>query len=83
MNSFQFQDKILVNREWWNRSGFISKNRELIRVLGPHERELEALEGSSKLIDIFHRVLLLWEISKEKILLDRFLARRERLKEDA
>lgn len=83
MNSFQFQDKVLVNREWWNRSGFISKKRGFIRVLGPHDRELEALEGSSKLINIFHRVLLLWEISKEKILLDRFLARRERLKEDA
>ena len=66
MNSFQFQDKILVNREWWNRSGFISKKREFIRVLGPHDRELEDLEGSSKLIDIFYRMLLLWEKSKER-----------------
>ena len=83
MNSFQFQDKVLVNREWWNWSGFISKKREFIGILGPHDRELEDLEGSSKLIDIFYRTLLLWEKSKEKILLDRFLARRERLKEDA
>ncbi len=34
------------------------------RVLGPKDRKLEELEGSSKLIDVLHRVLLLWEKSK-------------------
>ena len=48
----------------WNRSGFISKEKEFIRVLGPQDRKLEELEGSSKLIDVLHRVLLLWEKSK-------------------
>jgi len=101
----------------WNRSGFISKEKEFIRVLGPQDRKLEELEGSSKLIDILHKVLLLWEKSKrsemvsllqesgfgkseafyrvaqavsesltleskEKKLLDGFLAGRERLKEE-
>ena len=101
----------------WNRSGFISKEKEFIRVLGPQDRKLEELEGSSKLIDVLHRVLLLWEKSKrsemisllqesgfgkseafyrvaqavsesltleskEKKLLDRFLAGRERLKKE-
>ena len=101
----------------WNRSGFISKEKEFIRVLGPLDRKLEELEGSSKLIDVLHRVLLLWEKSKrsemisllqesgfgkseafyrvaqavsesltleskEKKLLDGFLAGRERLKEE-
>jgi len=101
----------------WNRSGFISKEKEFIRVLGPQDRKLEELEGSSKLIDVLHRVLLLWEKSKrsemisllqesgfgkseafyrvaqavsesltleskEKKLLDGFLAGRERLKEE-
>ena len=101
----------------WNRSGFISKDKEFIRVLGPQDRKLEELEGSSKLIDVLHRVLLLWEKSKrsemvsllqesgfgrseafyrvaqavsesltleskEKKLLDGFLAGRERLKKE-
>ncbi len=101
----------------WNGSGFISKEKEFIRVLGPQDRKLEELEGSSKLIDVLHRVLLLWEKSKrsemisllqesgfgkseafyrvaqavsesltleskEKKLLDGFLAGRERLKEE-
>ncbi len=101
----------------WNRSGFISKEKEFIRVLGPQDRKLEELEGSSKLIDVLHRVLLLWEKSKrsemvsllqesgfgrseafyrvaqavsesltleskEKKLLDGFLAGRERLKKE-
>ena len=101
----------------WNRSGFISKEKEFIRVLGPQDRKLEELEGSSKLIDVLHRVLLLWGKSKrsemisvlresgfgkseafyrvaqavsesltmeskEKKLLDEFLAGRERLKEE-
>jgi hypothetical protein len=48
----------------WNRSGFITKEKEFIRVLGPQDRKLEELEGSSKLIDVLHRVLLLWEKSK-------------------
>jgi len=94
----------------WNRSGFISKEKEF-------DRKLEELESSSKLIDVLHRVLLLWEKSKrsemisllqesgfgkseafyrvaqaisesltleskEKKLLDGFLAGRERLKEE-
>lgn len=101
----------------WNRSGFISKEKEFIRVLGPQDRKLEELESSSKLIDVLHRVLLLWEKSKrsemvsllqesgfgrseafyrvaqavsesltleskEKKLLDGFLAGRERLKKE-
>ena len=116
MSPFQFEEKIFMNREW-NWSGFISKEKEFIRVLGPQDRKLEELESSSKLIDVLHRVLLLWEKSKrsemisllqesgfgkseafyrvaqavsesltleskEKKLLDGFLAGRERLKEE-
>ena len=101
----------------WNRPVFISKEKEFIRLLGPQDRKLEELEGSSKLIDVLHRVLLLWEKSKrigtinllqesgfgrseafyrvaqavseslaieskEKKLLDGFLAGRERLREE-
>ena len=45
----------------WNRGGFIMKEKEFIRVLGPQERKLEKLENSHELIDALHHVLLLWE----------------------
>ncbi|HDN67878.1 MAG TPA: DUF1156 domain-containing protein [Firmicutes bacterium] len=44
----------------WGRS-FIKKEKEFIRVLGPHERNLRDLGGSSELIDVLHAVLLYWE----------------------
>jgi len=48
----------------WNRKGFIKKEREFIKVLGPQERKLEDLKNSSELIDVLHKTLLLWEKSK-------------------
>ena len=103
-------------REWGRRGGFVRKEREFIRLLGPQQRKLEDLEESRELIDVLHRVLLLWEKgrreemvqvlaasgygrgdafyrvaqavsetlpieSKEKKLLDGFLAGRERVRE--
>ncbi len=100
----------------WTRGGFIRKDKEYIRVIGPQERRLEDLSNSG-LIDVLHGVLLLWEKSrreemvkllqrsgygageafyrvaqaisetlpiesKEKKLLDGFLAGRERLREE-
>ncbi|MEM4973570.1 MAG: hypothetical protein QXR87_07695, partial [Candidatus Hadarchaeales archaeon] len=47
----------------WNR-GFIKKEKEFIRVLGPEDRSLEELEGSDELIDVLHRVLILWKSGK-------------------
>ena len=44
----------------WNR-GFISKEKEFIKVLGPEERRPEDLENSAELIDVLHKVLLLWK----------------------
>jgi len=101
----------------WNKNGFIKKDKEFIRVIGPQERRIEDLKGSSELIDVLHNVLLLWEKSKrddmlkllnetgygdseafyrvaqavsetlpneskEKKLLDGFLAGRERVREE-
>lgn len=101
----------------WGRDGFIKKEKEFIRVLGPQERNAKDIKDSRELIDVLHSVLLLWEKSrrddmlnllresgygkseaffrvaqaisetldkesKEKKLLDGFLARRERLKEE-
>ena len=33
-------------------------------MLGPHERRLEELDDPRDLVDVLHRVLLLWEKSK-------------------
>lgn len=101
----------------WGRGGFVRKEKEFVRVLGPQRRDLDALEDSHELIDVLHRVLLLWEKgrraeivqalaltgfgqgeafyrvaqavsetlpndSKEKKLLDGFLAGRARVRDD-
>lgn len=101
----------------WGRHGFIRKEKEFVRLLGPQQRKLDDLDDARELIDVLHRVLLLWEKSrreelvqvlaatglgrseafyrvaqaisetlpnesKEKKLLDGFLAGRERVKEE-
>jgi len=59
-----------IEREW-NR-GFIEKESEYIRVIGPDGRSMDELEKSHELIDILHRVLLLWK-NKERENLDKLL----------
>jgi putative DNA methylase len=101
----------------WGRRGFVRKQREFVRLLGPQRRKLDDLKDAHELIDVLHRVLLLWEKgrreemvqalaasgygrseafyrvaqaisetlpneSKEKKLLDGFLAGRERVREE-
>ncbi len=101
----------------WDKGGFIQKEKEFIRVLGPQMRETELLEGSRELVDVLHFACLLWSQnkreqmltvlsesgfgndesfyrvaqaisetlaneSKEKKLLDGFLASKERIKHD-
>ena len=105
-----------LTREW-GRGGFVRKEREFVRLLGPQKRKLDDVEDARELIDVLHRVLLLWEKgrreemvqalaasgygrseafyrvaqavsetlpneSKEKKLLDGFLAGRERVREE-
>lgn len=48
----------------WSRPGFIKKEKEFIRVLGPQERDFSKQKDASKLIDVLHRILLLWEKGK-------------------
>lgn len=50
----------------WNRPGFITKEKEFIRVLGPQQRKAESLKQPSELIDVLHKVLLLWEKSQRQ-----------------
>jgi putative DNA methylase len=49
----------------WNK-GFISKKKEFIEVLGPEERKPDGLENSTELIDVLHKVLLLWKKGKSE-----------------
>ncbi|MGA9348990.1 MAG: DUF1156 domain-containing protein [Anaerolineae bacterium] len=101
----------------WGRGDFVRKEKEFMRLLGPQQRKLDDLEDAREMIDVLHRVLLLWEKgrreemvqalaasgygrseafyrvaqavsetlpneSKEKKLLDGFLAGRERVREE-
>ena len=50
----------------WNGAGFIKKEKEFIRVLGPQQRKPESLKQPSELIDVLHKVLLLWEKSQRQ-----------------
>lgn len=52
-----------------NKKGFINKEKEFVWALGPKERKIKDLEGSSELIDVLHYVLLLWEKSKREDML--------------
>ncbi len=53
----------------WNR-GFIVKQKEYIYLLGPHERTLEELEDAKELVDVLHKVLLLWEKGKREEMME-------------
>ncbi|MBI4648361.1 MAG: DUF1156 domain-containing protein [Bacteroidia bacterium] len=49
----------------WSRQGFIKKEKEFIRVLGPQNRKIEEVEDSFELIDVLHRALLLYEMGRK------------------
>jgi len=49
----------------WNK-GFIKKEKEFIRILGPQDRKPEELEDFDELIDILHLVLLLWKMGRKE-----------------
>ena len=57
--------------EYWNKSTFIKKEKEFVRVIGPQDRKIETLEDSYELIDVLHHVLLLWEKGKRDELIAR------------
>ena len=48
----------------WNR-GFIRKEKEFIRVLGPQDRTLDEIKDSQDMIDVLHKVLLLWKAGRK------------------
>ena len=48
----------------WDGKSFIVKEKAFIRVQGPQSRKMDGLENTEELIDVLHRVLLLWEKSQ-------------------
>jgi len=54
----------------WSRPGFIKKDKEFIRVLGPQDRGVSGIKSPSELIDVLHKTLLLWEKGKHKEMTD-------------
>jgi adenine-specific DNA methylase len=48
-------------QEWARRAGFVRKEKEFVRLLGPHQRSLDDLAAGRELIDVLHHALRLWE----------------------
>jgi adenine-specific DNA methylase len=57
--------------EWSRRGGVVKKEQEFVRLLGPHQRELEHLAAGRELIDVLHHALRLWEKSDRAALIQR------------
>jgi len=53
-----------ITREW--NKGFIKKEKEFIKVLGPHERKLKDIKGRKELIDVLHNAVNLWKEGRRK-----------------
>jgi adenine-specific DNA methylase len=49
----------------WNK-GFIRKEKEFIKVLGPQEREIEEIGDSKELIDVLHKAAILWKSGRNE-----------------
>jgi len=49
----------------WNK-GFIKKDKEFIKILGPHERDIKEFKNQKELIDVLHSALILWKEGKRK-----------------
>jgi putative DNA methylase len=47
----------------WNK-GFIIKDKDMIRVIGPQDRNEDELEDTPDLIDILHKTLQIWKQGK-------------------
>lgn len=50
-----------LGAEWSRRGSFVRRERDHVRVLGPHERLLGDLEQASDLVDVMHRAARHWE----------------------
>ena len=53
-----------LEREW--NKGFIKKEKEFITLLGPQERTLEEIGDLTEMMDVLHKVLLLWKAGRKE-----------------
>lgn len=53
-----------ITREW--NKGFIKKDKEFIRVLGPQERRFKDDKAEKELINVLHQAVNLWKEGKRK-----------------
>ncbi|ABU57700.1 DUF559 domain-containing protein [Roseiflexus castenholzii] len=60
-----------LSEEWSRRGSFVKKEQEFVRLLGPHQREMEHLAAGRELIDVLHHALRLWEKSDRSALVQR------------
>jgi len=53
---------------YWDRGGFVKKEKEYIRVLGPKDRDASFLkrETFENMVDVIHKAALLWEKDDRK-----------------
>jgi adenine-specific DNA methylase len=49
----------------WNK-GFIRKEKESIKILGPQEREVKEIGDSKELIDVLHKAAILWKSGRNE-----------------
>ena len=52
-----------IDQEW--NKGFIKKEKEFVRILGPAERNIENFNDITELIDVLHKSVLLWRKNKK------------------
>ena len=52
-----------LEREW--NKGFIKKEKEFIKVLGPQDRKLDEIKLED-MVDVLHKVLLLWRAGRKE-----------------
>ena len=50
----------------WGKDGFILKEKEFVKILGPLERKHRNLENSKELIDVLHLTLNYWSKGKKE-----------------
>ncbi len=64
-----------LTHEWSNKDGFVQKDKEFIRVLGPEERQIKEKElghqesraiAAKEMIDVLHTALLLWKKGRKE-----------------
>ncbi|MGB9800666.1 MAG: hypothetical protein ACPLUL_11295 [Thermanaerothrix sp.] len=60
-----------LSEEWARHGGMVKKEQEFIRLLGPHQRDLDDLAAGRDLIDVLHHALRLWEKSERSALIQR------------